>query len=84
MINYKSGYYRNNDDVVVVVAQCGDYIREYAGDLIGRVIGDKQDGNIKTINLYITINISPENIPTITVNKDILVPITIPFTDDED
>lgn len=79
-------YYKDNDDVVITVAQCGDYIREHAGDLIGRVIGDRQrqrmSTDIRTTNIDITISIIPGAIPTINVNKDIQVPLTIPFAED--
>lgn len=76
-------YYTNNDDVVTTVAQCGDFIREHAGDLIGRVIGDRKgermSTDIRTSNLDITIKISPATVPIITVTKDTMVPIIIPF-----
>lgn len=79
--NNKQYYYGNNDDVVVAVAQCGDYIREHAGDLIGKVVGDNP-GDIRTANLDITIKIYPATVPKITVNKDILIPIAIPFDEE--
>ena len=75
-------YYTNNDDVVTTVAQCGDFIREHAFDLIGKVIDDKPK-TIRTINLEITIKISPATIPTITVNKDTLIPMVIPFESED-
>lgn len=84
--NNKRYYYNSNDDVVVAVAQCGDYIREHAVDLIGRVVGDRKgegmSTDIRTSNLDITIKISPATVPMIIVNKDTIVPITIPFDEE--
>lgn len=72
-------YYKTNNDVVAAVAQCADYIKEHAEHLIGVTVGNE----IKTCNLEITIKIEPQSIPTVTVNKDTLVPFTIPFSDKE-
>ena len=75
-------YYKNNDDVIITVAQCADFICEHAGDLVGRVVGDKPR-EIHTEGITITIDIMPAEIPRITLNKTTLMPIVLPFSEDE-
>jgi len=67
--------YNTNDDVVTMIAQAGDWIREHAADIVGTVIGD----DISTAEVSVEIEIEPMSIPTINVRKDYLLRMTVPF-----
>ena len=71
--NYR--VYNTNDDVVTVIAQAGDWIREHAADLVGTVIGD----DIHTNKVSVEIEIKPMSIPTISARKNYILRMTVPF-----